>query len=58
LPGSGDEPGVLSSAGIDLRGEGGTYNITVNALDPQAASRAVIDAIKVYERRNGTGWRG
>lgn len=34
-----------------------TYQITVNALDPQAAARAVIDAIQTYERRNGKGWR-
>ena len=36
---------------------GATYNISVNALDPQAASRAVVDAIKAYERDNGRGWR-
>lgn len=36
---------------------GNTYQITVNAIDPQSASRGVIDAIKVHERNNGTGWR-
>jgi phage-related protein len=38
-------------------GSGTTYNITVNALDPASASRAVVDAIRQYERRNGSGWR-
>jgi hypothetical protein len=41
-------------------GMGGTsisYQITVNALDPQSASRAVVDAIQEFERRNGKGWR-
>lgn len=36
---------------------GSTYQITVNALDPQAAGRAVVDAIRNYERSNGKGWR-
>lgn len=39
-------------------GGGSTYiNITVNALDPQGASNAVMSAIKEYERRSGTSWR-
>jgi len=36
---------------------GATYQITVNALDPQAAGRAVVDAIRSYERSNGKSWR-
>ena len=36
---------------------GANYNIVVNALDPQAAGRAVVDAIRSYERSNGKGWR-
>lgn len=32
-------------------------NINVTAIDPAAASEAVITAIKEYERRNGTDWR-
>ena len=38
-------------------GAGSTFQITVNALDPQAAGRAVVDAIRSYERSNGKGWR-
>jgi hypothetical protein len=36
---------------------GASYAITVNALDPQAAGRAVVDAIRSYERSNGKSWR-
>lgn len=38
-------------------GMGAIYNISVNALDPQQAGRAVVDAIRTYERSNGKGWR-
>jgi phage-related protein len=38
-------------------GYGNTYTITVNALDPQSASRGVMDAIREHERMNGNGWR-
>lgn len=38
-------------------GTGSTYNITVNALSPQAAGRAVVEAIAAYERTHGKGWR-
>lgn len=34
-----------------------SYSIQVTAIDPAAASEAVITAIKEYERRNGTDWR-
>jgi hypothetical protein len=36
----------------------GPVVINVTALDPQAAARAVIQAIQAYERANGTAWRG
>jgi hypothetical protein len=36
---------------------GNTYQISVQALDASQASTAVIEAIKLYERRNGPGWR-
>lgn len=36
---------------------GNTYNLTVNALDPKAAARSVMDAINEWERSNGKGWR-
>ena len=32
---------------------GTTYNINVTAIDPQSASRAVVDSIREYERMNG-----
>lgn len=38
-------------------GGGGNITVVVNALDPQAAGRAVVDAIRSYERSNGKGWR-
>lgn len=38
-------------------GVGNTYQIKVLAIDPQSASRGVIDAIKEHERLNGSGWR-
>lgn len=38
-------------------GGGNTYAITVHALDPLSAQSAVIQAIREYEFRNGTGWR-
>ena len=31
--------------------------INVSSLDPAGASKAVVEAIKSYERTNGTGWR-
>lgn len=36
---------------------GNTYNLTVNALDPKAASASVIAAIAQWERDNGKTWR-
>lgn len=33
------------------------YHISVNALDARAAGTVVIEAIKSYERSNGTNWR-
>jgi phage-related protein len=33
------------------------YDIAVTAIDPAAASEAVVTAIREYERRNGQGWR-
>ena len=42
------------SGGIVANGGGGaTINVTVNALDPNGAARAVVDALKAYERTNG-----
>jgi hypothetical protein len=35
----------------------GGLTVNVTALDPKAAAQAVIEAIKVYERNNGKGWR-
>jgi phage-related minor tail protein len=37
---------------------GGGMTIVVNALDPKAAGKAVVDAIQSYESSNGKGWRG
>ena len=48
---------ALAMAGGGGRAAGNTYTINVTAVDPKAASRAVVDAIKEYERSNGTGWR-
>ncbi|HZW73562.1 MAG TPA: hypothetical protein VFF43_08430 [Caldimonas sp.] len=44
------------------KGGGGVnqYSITVNVApgaDPAAAGKAVVDAIRAYERRNGSSWR-
>ncbi len=38
-------------------GGGNTYNITVQAFDTRDGGAAVVDAIRAYERRNGTSWR-
>ena len=38
-------------------GGGRAYSITVNALDPTQAGRVVVDAIREFERSNGTSWR-
>lgn len=40
--------------GVSLAGGGGsvTVNVTVNALDPDAAQRAVVEAISKYARNN------
>lgn len=51
---------ALSSVGT--AGAGGSqpqrvYNLTVMALDPKSAARAVMDAIEEWERGNGAGWR-
>ena len=32
---------------------GGTYNVTVNALDPQSAAQAVVKALQSFNRSNG-----
>jgi hypothetical protein len=43
------------------RGGGNNYSITVNVApgaDPAATGKAVVDAIRAYERRNGSSWRG
>lgn len=41
------------------RSGGNTYNVVVNAGvgDPVEIGRAVVDAIRAYERSNGDGWR-
>ena len=42
-------------------GVSNTYSITVNVApggDPAATGKAVVDAIRAYERRNGRSWRG
>lgn len=37
---------------------GNTYNISINSMgDGQNIGRAVVDAIKSFERTNGAGWR-
>ena len=39
-------------------GGGNTYNISVSAFgDGQSVGRAVVDAIRSFERTNGAGWR-
>lgn len=38
-------------------GGGNTYQIAVTAIDPRSAQEAVVNAIREYESRNGTGWR-
>lgn len=50
---------AMAGAAVATTGAGAApvYQITVNALDPQAAARAVVDAIQEFERRNGKGWR-
>lgn len=48
---------VVPLRGRNARGMGNTYYLTVNALAPQQASTAVIEAIRAYERSNGNGWR-
>ena len=34
-------------------GDGTVINLTVNALDPRAAAKAVVEALQVYERMHG-----
>lgn len=46
--------GGTSAAAVGARTN--TYNITVNALDPKTAGPLVVQAIKDYERANGSGW--
>lgn len=60
---SGIAPSIQSDFGTPMlaasggAGGGNTYQINVTAIDPQSASKAVVDAIKTYERSNGSGWR-
>lgn len=55
------EAGPEAVIPLSRMSSGGTtvnhYEIVVTAIDPAAASEAVITAIKEYERRNGTDWR-
>lgn len=44
---------VSASAGVG----GNSYYLTVNALDPKAASRSVMEAINQWENDNGSNWR-
>jgi hypothetical protein len=52
----------LSKLGsMNMGGGSSTYNITVSVgagANPVDAGRAVVDAIKAYERSNGSSWRG
>jgi hypothetical protein len=44
-----------------LGGGSSTYNVTVNVSagsHPAQVGSAVVDAIKAYERSNGSSWRG
>jgi hypothetical protein len=50
----------LSGANAPRMG-GGTYNISVNVApgaNPADAGRAIVDAIRAFERSSGSGWRG
>jgi hypothetical protein len=59
VPGAGGMivPNHRLGGGASTSAMGATYQITVNALDPQQAGRAVVDAIRSYERSNGKSWR-
>jgi hypothetical protein len=50
---------VIPLTGGNARGFGATYNIVVNAGvgDPGSIGQKVVETIKAFERRNGTGWR-
>lgn len=48
---------VIPRSGAATANVVNSYSIAVTAIDPAAASEAVITAIKEYERRNGTDWR-
>ena len=50
-------PIPVSAGAAGAAGGGNTYNLTVNALDPKSAARAVMDSIGEWERSNGKGWR-
>jgi hypothetical protein len=48
---------VIPLSKFNLGGGGSTYNITVNAsplASPADVGSAVVDALKAYERRNGS----
>jgi len=40
-----------------MTGKGMNITINVTSLDPAAAGKSVVNALKAYERTNGTGWR-
>ena len=53
---------VIPASRVGGGGGGNTnyYAITVNVApgaDPSAAGKAVVDAIRAYEKRNGSSWR-
>lgn len=54
---TGPETFVPSTNGSIIRNGagmgGGVINVTVNALDPQGAAKAVVQALQAYERSNG-----
>jgi len=51
-----DVSGALGGS-LSASNSGNTYYLTVQALDPQSASTATVNAIREYERMNGNGWR-
>lgn len=44
---------TIAPIAVPSSGGGQPVNITVNALDPRAAARAVVEALQEYERGNG-----
>jgi phage-related protein len=49
--------GPIPVAATAATAAGNSYYLTVNALDPKSAARAVMDSIGEWERSNGKGWR-